>query len=53
MVGVLNEAVVHGFDAANAVDRPADIDADTAAALISNHLTMLTSDTTDPPPDGR
>src|SRR5882757_3292593 len=42
---LLNEAVVHGFDAANAADRPADIDADIAAALISNHLTMLTSPT--------
>ncbi|HEY3610419.1 MAG TPA: maleylpyruvate isomerase family mycothiol-dependent enzyme [Pseudonocardiaceae bacterium] len=45
----LNEAVVHGFDAANAADRPADIDndidADLAAALISNHLAMLTSPT--------
>src|SRR5882757_6151176 len=42
---LLNEAVIHGFDAANAADRPADIDADIAAALISNHLTMLTSPT--------
>jgi uncharacterized protein (TIGR03083 family) len=41
----LNEAVVHGFDAANAADRPTDIDADIAAALISNHLAMLTSPT--------
>lgn len=45
MFGVLNEAVVHGFDAANAAGRPADIDADIAAALISNHLAMLTSPT--------
>jgi hypothetical protein len=45
MSSVLNEAVVHGFDAANAVDRPAGIDADIAAALISNHLAMLTSPT--------
>ena len=45
MSSVLNEAVVHGFDAANAAGRPADIDADIAAALISNHLTMLTSPT--------
>ena len=45
MTGALNEAVVHGFDAANAADRPADIDADIAAALISNHLAMLTSPT--------
>jgi uncharacterized protein (TIGR03083 family) len=42
---VLNETVVHGFDAAIAADRPADIDADIAAALISNHLAMLTSPT--------
>jgi uncharacterized protein (TIGR03083 family) len=43
MSSVLNETVVHGLDAANAADRPADIDADIAAALISNHLAMLTS----------
>lgn len=43
MSSVLNETVVHGFDAANAADRPADVDADIAAALISNHLAMLTS----------
>jgi uncharacterized protein (TIGR03083 family) len=42
---LLNEAVVHGVDAAAAADRPADIDADVAAALISNHLAMLTSPT--------
>jgi len=45
MSSVLNETVVHGFDAANAAHRPADIDADVAAALISNHLAMLTSPT--------
>ncbi|MBE3012676.1 maleylpyruvate isomerase N-terminal domain-containing protein [Microbispora sp. NEAU-D428] len=45
MSSMLNEAVVHGFDAASAADRPADIDADVAAALISNHLAMLTSPT--------
>lgn len=45
MSGMLNEAVVHGFDAATAADRPADIDADVAAALITNHFTMLTSPT--------
>lgn len=45
MSSVLNESVVHGFDAASAADRPADIDATIAAALISNHLTMLTSPT--------
>ncbi len=42
---ILNEAVVHGFDAANAADRPAEVDADVAAALISNHLAMLTAPT--------
>ena len=42
---LLNEAVVHGFDAADAAHRRADIDADIAAALISNHLAMLTSPT--------
>ena len=45
MSSVVNEAVVHGFDAATAAGRPADIDAGIAAALISNHLTMLTSPT--------
>jgi uncharacterized protein (TIGR03083 family) len=45
MSSMLNEAVVHGFDAAAAADRPVDVDADIAAALISNHLTMLTSPT--------
>ena len=45
MTTVLNETVVHGFDAANAADRHADIDPDIAAALISNHLAMLTSPT--------
>jgi uncharacterized protein (TIGR03083 family) len=42
---VLNESVVHGFDAENAAGRPADVDADVAAALVSNHLAMLTSPT--------
>ncbi|SNS75819.1 TIGR03083 family protein [Asanoa hainanensis] len=41
----LNEAVVHGFDAAEAAGRPADVEADIAAALVSNHLAMLTSPT--------
>jgi len=45
MSSMLNEAVVHGFDAANAAGSPADTDADIAAALISNHLAMLTSPT--------
>src|SRR4051812_37688629 len=43
MASVLTEAVVHGFDAANAANQPDDIEADIAAALISNHLAMLTS----------
>ncbi len=45
LTSMVNEAVVHGFDAANAANRPADIDATVAAALIGNHLTMLTSPT--------
>ncbi len=45
IISVLNETVVHGFDAANAAGRPADIAPDIAAALISNHLAMLTSPT--------
>jgi uncharacterized protein (TIGR03083 family) len=45
LTNVLNETVVHGFDAANAADRPVDIDADVAAALIGHHLAMLTSPT--------
>ena len=45
MSTVLNESVVHGFDAENAARRPPEIDADIAAALISNHLAMLTSPT--------
>jgi uncharacterized protein (TIGR03083 family) len=42
---LLNEAAVHGFDAAKAAGRPADVDPEIAAALISNHLKMLTSPT--------
>lgn len=42
---MLNEAVVHGFDAAAAADRPVDIDPDIAAALITNHFAMLTAPT--------
>jgi uncharacterized protein (TIGR03083 family) len=41
----LNEAVVHGYDAASAAGRAAELDADVAAALITNHLAMLTSPT--------
>ncbi len=42
---LLNEAVVHGADAAYAAGRDYDVDADVAAYLISNHLAMLTSPT--------
>ena len=45
MSSVLNEAVVHGFDAANAAGQPAGIDAGIAAALISNHFAMITAPT--------
>ncbi|MFF5289760.1 maleylpyruvate isomerase family mycothiol-dependent enzyme [Paractinoplanes globisporus] len=45
MSSSLNEAVVHGVDAATAAGRPADIEADVAAALIGNHLAMLTAPT--------
>ena len=38
LTSMLNEAVVHGFDAANAADRPIDVAPEIAAALISNHL---------------
>jgi hypothetical protein len=42
---LLNEAVVHGFDAAAAAGHDHDLDTDVAAALITNHLAMLTSPT--------
>ncbi|GAB3448210.1 maleylpyruvate isomerase family mycothiol-dependent enzyme [Actinophytocola sediminis] len=42
---MLNEAVVHGFDAAAAAGHDYTTDADVAADLITNHLTMLTSPT--------
>jgi hypothetical protein len=45
LASVLTETVVHGFDAANAAGQPADIEADIASALVSNHLAMLTSPT--------
>ncbi|MCO8270669.1 maleylpyruvate isomerase family mycothiol-dependent enzyme [Actinoplanes sp. TRM 88003] len=45
MAGVLNESVVHGADADNAAGRTTEVDADVAAALISNHFAMLTSPT--------
>ncbi|WP_328330377.1 maleylpyruvate isomerase N-terminal domain-containing protein [Kribbella sp. NBC_00382] len=57
MTSMLNESVVHGFDAANAastatgtanaagITAGTDVDADIAGALISNHLAMLTSPT--------
>ena len=47
MTSMLNEAVVHGADAAKAANQPLDIDADIAAALITNHFAMLTSPTWD------
>lgn len=40
---LLNEAVIHGADAAAAAGEPYDLDADIAAELVTNHLTMLTS----------
>ncbi|MFF5084886.1 maleylpyruvate isomerase family mycothiol-dependent enzyme [Actinoplanes sp. NPDC000266] len=42
---MLNESVVHGADAANAAGHRPDVEADIAAALITNHLAMLTSPT--------
>ncbi|WP_326953544.1 maleylpyruvate isomerase family mycothiol-dependent enzyme [Amycolatopsis sp. NBC_01286] len=46
---LLNEAVIHGYDAAAAAgddyDLDYDLDAATAADLITNHLAMLTSPT--------
>ncbi|GIG70899.1 maleylpyruvate isomerase family mycothiol-dependent enzyme [Phytomonospora endophytica] len=45
MSSMLNEAVVHGFDAANAAGLPPDVEPDVAAALIDNHFKMLTSPT--------
>jgi uncharacterized protein (TIGR03083 family) len=42
---LLNEAVIHGFDGAAAAGLDYDVDADIAAGLITNHLTMLTSPT--------
>jgi len=45
LFSVLNETVVHGFDAAAAAHRLPDIEPGLAAALISNHFAMLTSPT--------
>ena len=42
---LLNEAVIHGADAARAASTNYELDADIAADLISNHLSMLTSPT--------
>ena len=42
---LLNEAVIHGFDAAAAAGHDYDVDADITADLITNHLAMLTSPT--------
>lgn len=45
LASMLNEAVVHGFDAANAAGRSVEVEPEVAAELISNHLAMLTSAT--------
>ena len=45
LTSMLNEAVLHGFDATNTANQPDTIEPHIAAALISNHLTMLTSPT--------
>jgi uncharacterized protein (TIGR03083 family) len=47
LLSLLNEIVVHGYDAAVAAGTHRDyaIDADVAAELVSNHLAMLTSPT--------
>ena len=52
LLSLLNEAVIHGFDAATAAAGSAagaadtyDIDEDVAAELVTNHLAMLTSPT--------
>lgn len=42
---LLNEAVIHGADAADAAGQGHDVDPDVAAHLINNHLAMLTSPT--------
>ena len=41
LTNVLNEAVVHGFDAANAANRPDDIDADIADVRVPHTRTPL------------
>jgi uncharacterized protein (TIGR03083 family) len=46
MTSMVNESVVHGFDASNAAGTASyAIDPDIASALITNHLAMLTSPT--------
>lgn len=45
LVSVLNETVVHGFDAADTAGVTFEVDPDVAALLIDNHLRMLTSPT--------
>jgi uncharacterized protein (TIGR03083 family) len=47
LLSLLNETVVHGYDAAVAAGTHRDypIDAEVAAELVSNHLAMLTSPT--------
>jgi uncharacterized protein (TIGR03083 family) len=42
---LLNEAVIHGADAASAAGVDYEVDADVASDLITNHLRMLTSPT--------
>lgn len=42
---LLNETVIHGFDATAAAGHDYDVAADVAADLITNHLAMLTSPT--------
>ncbi|MBL7259007.1 maleylpyruvate isomerase family mycothiol-dependent enzyme [Actinoplanes sp. LDG1-01] len=45
LASVLNESVVHGADAHNAAGRPAPVEPDIAAGLVTNHFAMLTSPT--------
>src|ERR1041384_927091 len=45
MTSMLNESGVHGADAAVAAGRSPEVEPDIAAALITNHLRMLTSPT--------
>ncbi len=45
LASMVNESVVHGFDGAVAAGRPVEVEPSVAAALIGNHLAMLTSPT--------